>query len=224
MEGENARLKTTTDLNELDRKDLQSFLENISEKLKYLENCLEMAFPDKLNNEEAEKKLARTRRLLLVSFFSVFAAVIIVAHTADSEEVMRIGSIVILASFALLVGKVTYDFLMGAKRSKAGKVEAYQSMSKSLYEYKDELQECEPLINVIPPEYRMSIVLDRFCYYLSSELAGSWKECVLMFEDDKHKENMEEKANRIIANSKRMRRYLTNIDTFAAVADWNRWE
>ena len=51
----------------------------------------------------------------------------------------------------------------------------------------EELASVESILGVIPPKYRMSIILEQMCGYIEDGEVDSWEGCVKTFKDDSHK-------------------------------------
>jgi len=56
----------------------------------------------------------------------------------------------------------------------------------------------ERTLGIIPAQYRMSVILDTLCKYLSDGEAGSWEDCIRIYKEDMHRMEQNAKFNTMI--------------------------
>ena len=75
-----------------------------------------------------------------------------------------------------------------AKKKTSAEVERLNIQTeRTLEALNEELMSVESVLGVIPPKYRMSIILDQMCEYLEDGEVDSWEGCIKTFKDDSHK-------------------------------------
>ena len=75
-----------------------------------------------------------------------------------------------------------------AKKKTGAEVERLNIQTeRTLEALNEELASVESVLGVIPPKYRMSIILDQMCEYLEDGEVDSWEGCIKTFKDDSHK-------------------------------------
>ncbi|MCL2433329.1 MAG: hypothetical protein FWD16_02270 [Clostridia bacterium] len=86
----------------------------------------------------------------------------------------------------------------------------------------------ENVLGVIPEKYRMSLILNQFCEYLSDGEADSWEGCIKVFKEDVFRLQQREDFQEIIANLETISANTPNIAIntrmaafFAGITAWN---
>ena len=219
------RINMAADLNNLDKNTLLSKLRSASASFKKIENEVTRIADGR---EAAANKTAGVMSslgvklfivaailALLVYGFSNFTNVIYLMENADEGLARLVAGGTLLFFF---VG-IPVLFIIGAKIIGVG--------SKGRKAQKDEAQEIARLnklekqmiidfeadfkrgtgfaYTVIPEEYRLSVIMDRFCKYLTNGKANGWKECMRVFQHDENLAAEQRYREEMISNLKAIR-------------------
>jgi len=98
----------------------------------------------------------------------------------------------------------------------------------SMNVFNEDLLSVNSVLSVIPEKYRMSIILYRFCEYLSEGEADSWKDCIRIFKEDVFRLQQNEKFDtmikqlgRIEENTATIKRNTAATAFFSGISAWN---
>ena len=93
--------------------------------------------------------------------------------------------------------------------------------SLAMSKFESDTQSVKGVLNAIPERYRMSVILDMMCGYLSDGEVDSWEGCIKTFKEDVHRLQQNENFNSIIDTLGRIERNTEISAYFAGIAAWN---
>jgi len=200
-------LKSTSDLKKLSSNELYSSLRNTADKLSLIESHI--------GRIERIRKLYGTRgprfnntRAILFGIFSGSMTGLLV-HSA------AVGIFYVIVSFIGVALLCSYVLIKLHERG-------YRQINEAMHDFDNELNNIDDvllsIIQSIPEKYRISIILYKFCEYLSDGEVDSWPKCIARFKDDEHRMKQEQNLDEIINNLQAIK---ANTRAAAMFAGWN---
>ena len=237
MVGDYKEIRTASDLNDLDRNELKSLLSKVLQVFDSLEK--------KINGFERKKEVQKQkhddlfrRKTIFVYILSFFVFVIALTFITVFTDVfgdeglfMTIVAVVMgggtLALLPMAIANIVYNITLNKKMVKNEnelKVELDIKQQQLIDGFNDELLQIAGIpVEVIPPKYRLSYVLNMLCEWLNEGRCESWKECIQTFEyelrNEITKQRIEQQHNQLMQQLEAIR-FNTTITAIFAARNW----
>ena len=96
-----------------------------------------------------------------------------------------------------------------------------EQLEQAMTIFDEDLLGVEGVLNVIPEQYRMSLILRTMSKYLSDGEAGSWEDCIRIFKDDIFKMQQNENFSAVINRLDRIEKNTKASAFFAGLTAYN---
>jgi len=202
-------IRSATDLKNLNEEDLRSVLMSAIRILDPLERHIADIVTDFTRTERISKNSLRYFGFALLGLCCIMPLLIIGGVEDVGARIIQIFQYV-GGSVILILGIHSFFKKRSLKKQKVIALEALEV----------ELQNAESVVNLIPEKYRMSIILNKMCEYLSDGEADSWPECVRIFKDDVHRLRQEQKFTEIIDNLQSIKVSSRATAIFSGIIAW----
>ena len=160
-------------------------------------------------------ELRRLRPNELMEILKRASAVLVVFEDRISE---------ILGTFEQIDGTINDFWTMGGLAKNRNAEQNLKSAKEQLERQLDQAMtafDIEGTLEVIPKQYRISLILDTLHDYLSDGEAGSWEDCIRIFKDDMQKMQQNEHFNTIISQLSSIDRNTKAAAFFSGVTAMN---
>jgi hypothetical protein len=124
--------------------------------------------------------------------------------------------------------RIKNEIASNEKMFAPAKAQLDKQLEQAMIVFNEEFSSVESLLAVIPEKYRMSIILNKMCEYLSDGETDSWEGCVKIFKEDVHRlqqnENFQAVVNRldcVVDHLGKIERNTGAIAFFSAITAFN---